>query len=135
MNIEQDIDAIASKLATIEKIVSYHEFQARNTTIEAMIDILKVIVLDEKVNDLPDALNILHRFVKDAFAASFHVAYLDEICTEEEVVSVMCSMYNYSEEEASKAFKDINTWYKKGKTDGDFSNFPDFADRVKMADA
>jgi hypothetical protein len=104
----------------IQQIVAAKELEARNTVIESFHDwAVKVHEKIEKgeVEKPLDVVDLAYRLVQDAFAASIHMAYAEEIVTQEQAIEAFQLIYSWDEEAAKEAFANINAEYHKQRED------------------
>jgi len=105
-----------NELVNIQQLIAAKELAARNTVIESVHDwAVKVHEKVEKgeVEKPLDVVDLAYRLVQDAFAASIHMAYAEEIVTQEQAIDAFKMIYGWNEEAAKEAFANINAEYHK----------------------
>jgi hypothetical protein len=104
----------------IQQIVAAKELAARNTVIESIHDWAVRVHEQVEKGDIEkplDVVDLAYRLVQDAFAASIHMAYAEEIVTEEQAIDAFKMIYGWDEEAAKEAFAKINAEYHKQRED------------------
>jgi hypothetical protein len=105
-----------NELANIHHLVAAKELAARNTVVESVHDFAVGIhakVEEGEIDNPLDVVDAIYRFIQDGFAASIHMAYAEEIVTQEQAIDAFKMIYGWDEKAAKEAFDFINVEYHK----------------------
>ena len=109
-------EEVSFDMEEILKVIAAKELQARNTVAEAcheyMVNIHKQVENSEITEPL-EVVDAVYTWIRDAFAASVHMAHIDGIVDDKDFREAFQLIYGYTDEQAEKAIAHIGSAYKE----------------------
>jgi len=117
---ENQIDEQQEEINNIFLLVGAKQLEARNTIIESVHDHAVKVHAEIEKGEIKTPLDVMeqfYRFVQDAFAASIHMAYADNVVSHDDAIEAFQLIYSWDEEAAREALANINAEYHKQRED------------------
>jgi hypothetical protein len=99
----------------IQKVLAASELHSRNSVIEAFhtfAENLRGDVDAGRIDNPMEVVNSMYRFIQDCFAASVHMAHVENIVDFEDAADAFRAIYNFPKEDADKAVEIVNSKYE-----------------------
>lgn len=113
---EDQVDEQQEEINNIFLLVGAKQLEARNTIIESVHDHAVKVHAEIEKGEIETPLDVVerfYRFVQDAFAASIHMAYADNVVSHDDAIEAFQLIYSWDKEAATEAFANINSEYHK----------------------